>query len=146
MRVSSCESRALTRSQWSLRGTRTATGLVTFVKKVTEQWSCGGRRLSTDTIFSKTKLCGDELRNGRVPRNVLDCRGTAALAVDSATFRIQSEHDPIMRFCGCASIAQRAGLVKVKALAVKTLWLQEVVRERGLQIKSIERQTRLTWE
>ena len=34
-------------------------------------------------------------------------------------------------------IAQRAGLVKVKALAVKTLWLQEVVRERGPQIKSI---------
>ena len=33
-------------------------------------------------------------------------------------------------------IAQRAGLEKVKALAVKTLWLQEV-RERGLQIKSI---------
>ena len=34
-------------------------------------------------------------------------------------------------------IAQRAGLGKVKALAVKTLWLQEVVRERELQIKSI---------
>ena len=34
-------------------------------------------------------------------------------------------------------IAQRAGLGKVKALAVKTLWLQEVVRERGLQVKSI---------
>ena len=33
-------------------------------------------------------------------------------------------------------IAQRAGLGKVKALAVKTLWLQEVVRERGPQIKS----------
>ena len=33
-------------------------------------------------------------------------------------------------------IAQRAGLGKVRALAVKTLWLQEVVRERGLQIKS----------
>ena len=34
-------------------------------------------------------------------------------------------------------IAQRAGLGKVKAPAVKTLWLQEVVRERGLQIKSM---------
>ena len=34
-------------------------------------------------------------------------------------------------------IAQRAGLEKVKALAVKTLWLQEVVRETRLQIKSI---------
>ena len=34
-------------------------------------------------------------------------------------------------------IAQGAGLEKVKALAVKTLWLQEVVRDRGLQIKTI---------
>ena len=34
-------------------------------------------------------------------------------------------------------IAQRAGLGKVRALAVKTLWLQEVVREMGIQIKSI---------
>ena len=34
-------------------------------------------------------------------------------------------------------IAQRAGLERVKALAVKTLWLQEIVRERGPQFKSI---------
>ena len=34
-------------------------------------------------------------------------------------------------------LAQRAGLGTVKALAVKTLWLQQVVRERGVQIKSI---------
>ena len=34
-------------------------------------------------------------------------------------------------------IAQRAGLGKLKALAVETLWLQEVVCERGLQVKSI---------
>ena len=39
-------------------------------------------------------------------------------------------------------IAQRAGLVMVPSS--ETLWLQEVVREKGLQIKSI-RQTRLTW-
>ena len=32
-------------------------------------------------------------------------------------------------------IAQRAGLVKVKGLAVKTLWLQEF-RDRGLQNQS----------
>ena len=46
----------------------------------------------------------------------------------------------ITLFCDSAAargIAQRAGLGKVKALAVKTLWSQEVVRERGLQIKSI---------
>ena len=34
-------------------------------------------------------------------------------------------------------VAQRAGLGKVKALALKSLWLQVDVRERGLQIKSI---------
>ena len=38
-------------------------------------------------------------------------------------------------------IAQRAGLGKIKALAVKTFWLQEVFSERGSQIK-----TKLTWE
>ena len=38
-----------------------------------------------------------------------------------------------LRLSGC----ERAGLGKVKALAVKTLWLQEVIRERGPQIKSI---------
>ena len=42
----------------------------------------------------------------------------------------------------CDSVAARgiakcAGLGKVKAPAVKTLWLQEVVREKGLQINSI---------
>ena len=44
------------------------------------------------------------------------------------------------RYCDSVAargIAQRAGLGKVKAPAVKTLRLQEVVRERGLQIKSI---------
>ena len=40
--------------------------------------------------LSKTKLCGNDQRNGRVLRNVLDCRGTAALAVDSGTFRIET--------------------------------------------------------
>ena len=34
-------------------------------------------------------------------------------------------------------IAQRAGMGKVKALAVKTRWPQEVVRDRGLQIKAV---------
>ena len=34
-------------------------------------------------------------------------------------------------------VALRVGLEKVKASAVKTRWLQEVVRERRLQIKSI---------
>ena len=38
-------------------------------------------------------------------------------------------------------IAQRARLEKVKALTVKTSWLQEVVRETGLQIKSISSKT-----
>ena len=34
-------------------------------------------------------------------------------------------------------IAQRAGLGQVKALAVKTLWLQELVRDPGLHIKAV---------
>ena len=42
-------------------------------------------------------------------------------------------------FCDSAArgIGQRAGLGKVKALAVKTFWLQASVRDRGLQIKSV---------
>ena len=39
-----------------------------------------------------------ELVLGRtVLRDVL-----AALAIDAGTLRIQSEHDPVLRFCGCA--------------------------------------------
>ena len=43
-------------------------------------------------------------------------------------------------FCDSAAargIAQRTGLGKVKALAIKDLWLQEIVRDRGLQIKAV---------
>ena len=29
--------------------------------------------MSTDIIFSKTELCGDEQRNGGALRDVLDC-------------------------------------------------------------------------
>ena len=52
----------------------------------------------------------------------IGCRANTTLYCDSVAAR---------------GIAQRAGLEKVKALAVKTLWLQEVVRERRLQIKSL---------
>ena len=83
--------------------------------------------MPTDVFFSKTELCGDEQRNGTVQRDVLDCGGTVALENDSGALWIQSEHDPLLRLSGC----ERAGLGKVKALAVKTLWLQEVDRERG---------------
>ena len=42
-------------------------------------------------------------------------------------------------FCVSAArgIAERAGLGKVKVLAVNTPWLQAIVRDRGLQIKSV---------
>ena len=33
-----------------------------FVKKVTEQWTCGSQRLPTDFFFSETEPCGDEQR------------------------------------------------------------------------------------
>ena len=69
-----------------------------------------------DIIFSKTKLCGEERWNGG-----------AALAIHSGTLR-QSEHDPFWNSVAARGIAQRAGLVKIKALDVKTLRLQEVVR------------------
>ena len=45
------------------------------------------------TSFSRRQLCGDEQWNGKKPRDVLDCIGNAALAIDSGTLRIQSEHD-----------------------------------------------------
>ena len=42
---------------------------------------------------------------------------------------------------------QRAGLGKVRTLAVETLWLQEVLRERDYRSsRFLQRQTRLTWE
>ena len=71
-------------------------------KKVTEQWTCGSRRLPTDVFFSKTELCGDGQRNGRVLRDVLDCGGTVTLENDSGTLWIQSEHELVLRFCCCA--------------------------------------------
>ena len=84
----------------------------------------------------KAKLCGNEQRNGRVLCNVLDCGGAVTLENESAIFLIQCRHHPFLRLSGCGGIAQRAGLGKVKGLARKRLWLQEVVRERELQIKS----------
>ena len=37
-------------------------------------------------------------------------------------------------------IAQRSGLGRVKVLAMRTLWLQETVKDRGLQIKLVTEQ------
>ena len=42
------------------------------------------------------QLCGDEQRNGRAPRDVLDCGGTVTLENDSEALWIQSEHDPLL--------------------------------------------------
>ena len=52
-------------------------------------------------------------------------------------FRFRVNTSVLCDSVAARSIAQRAGLGKVKASAVKRLWLQEVVRERRLQITSI---------
>ena len=54
------------------------------------------------SFSSKTELCGDEQRNGRVLRDVLDCGGTVILQNDSGALWIQSEHDTLLRLSGCA--------------------------------------------
>ena len=56
----------------------------------------------TDVLFSKTELCGNEQRDGRVLRDVLDCGGTVTLENDSGALWIQSERDPLLRLSGCA--------------------------------------------
>ena len=61
----------------------------------------------------------------------------ARLRRNCYTLDSEVEHDPLLRLSACARHCAESWLGKVKALAVKTLWLQEVGRERGLQIKSI---------
>ena len=56
---------------------------------------------------------------------------------DPGALWIQSEHDPSLRLSGCTRHCAESWIGNVKALAVKTLWLQEVVRERRRLIKSI---------
>ena len=68
MHTSSCESRTLIQSRCNWWATWTATGLVGDPSSHKSQ--CGGHVESTVTIFSKTKLCGEEKRNGA--RDVLD--------------------------------------------------------------------------
>ena len=108
-----------------------------FVKEVTEQWSCGGRRLSTDVIFSKTKLCGDEQRNGGVPRDVLDCGGTAALENDSGALWIQSEHDPFLRLSGCAAYCAENWTGEGQGTGSENVMVARGCSRERLQIKSI---------
>ena len=91
------------------------------------------------TSFSRRQSCvATSSGNGGVLRDVLDCGGTAAPAVGFSVVNTTLSFDSL----AARGIAQRAGLEKVKVLAVKTLWLQE-----GLKIKAIlRRQTRLTWK
>ena len=67
---------------------------------------------------------------------MLDCGGTVTHENDSGALWIQSEHDPLLRLSGKARHCTESWIWEVKALAVKTLWLQEVVRERGPQSTS----------
>ena len=52
---------------------------------------------------------------------------------------------PLSDSVAARGIPQRAGLGKRKALAVKTLWLQDIVRDRGLQIKSVSSTSAELW-
>ena len=47
--------------------------------------------MPTDVIFSKTTVWRRAVECQKKPRDVLDCTGTAAVAIDSGTLRIQSE-------------------------------------------------------
>ena len=99
-------------------------------KSQSSQWSCpltsNSRRQScvatTSGMAEYYAMCStaEELLH---LRSILEHFGRVdtTLYCDSATAR---------------GIAQRAGLGKVQALAVKTLWLQEVVSEKRSQIKS----------
>ena len=49
--------------------------------------------------FSRRQSCVATSSNGGVRRDVMYCRGTAALAIVSGTLRIQIEHDPVAILC-----------------------------------------------
>ena len=129
----------MTRSQWNSCDTQTAIGLVVLRQ---ERKSQSSGHVEADgcplTSFSRRQRCvatssgmaeyyvmcstAEELLHLRTILEHFGFRVNTTLYCDSVAAR---------------GIAQRAGLGKVKALAVKTLWLQEAVREIGLQIKSI---------
>ena len=107
---------------------------------------CGGRRLSTDVIFSKTKLCGDEQRNGGVPRDVLDCGGTAALENDSGALWIQSEHDPFLRLSGCAAYCAENWTGEGQGTGSENVMVARgCSRESYKSSRLFPRQTKTTW-
>ena len=54
-----------------------------------------------------------------------------------AHFRFKANTTLFCESLAARGIAQRARLGKVKALAVKTSWLQEIVRGRALQVKVV---------
>ena len=89
-------------------------------------------------LLAKAELLGDEQLHGRELCDVFDSGGGTAHAVSAGAFCVQSEHDTVSRLCGTAWDCAACWIGKgIKALAVKTLWLQELVRDRGLQIKSV---------
>ena len=121
--MSSCESRALIQSQWNLWVTLTATGLVTLCLRKSQSSGHVEADGCALTSFSRRQSCvATSSGIGGVLRDVLDCGGTAAPAVRFSVNTTLSCDSLAAR-----GIAQRAGLEKVKVLAVKTLWLQEVL-------------------
>ena len=55
--------------------------------------------MPSGVFLSKTELRGDKQRHGRVVRDVLDGGGAIALEISAGAFRVQSEHDSILRLC-----------------------------------------------
>ena len=90
-----------------------------------------------DIILEETELCGDEQYDGRVSRDVFDDEATPALASNSGTLDFARNTTVWCDLVAARGSPQRSGVDKVKALAIRTLWLQEVLKEVELQNKSV---------
>ena len=93
--------------------------------------------MPNDVTLATVELRGDEQRHGRVLRDVFDCGGATAHAVSAGSFRVQSEHDTILRLCGSAWDCAACWIAKGQGLACGDAWVRGIVRDRGLQIKSV---------
>ena len=148
MRTSSWKSTLMTWSHWN---TQTASGLVTLHQAVKSSGHVEADGCPL-TSFARRWICVATSSDAMcsTAHELLQLR----TILEHLGFRVQ--HHLLQRLGGLAGIAQRAGLGKVKALAEKSQWLQDVAREEGWQIKSIALKTskagtrwnavRCTWE
>ena len=107
------------------------------------------RRLSTDVMFSKTKLCGDEQRNGGVVCDMLDCGRTITLENDYGNFRIQCQHHPFLRLSGCAKHCAESWAGESQSTGSENAMVSRRCSREKATNKSnrmLRKQTTLTWE